>query len=82
MPAVVPGDGNCLFNALSVAIVGNTSLAEELRVRTCIEMAINKAIYIKKHKHTRITLVSPDYSEALRDCSADGKYSSAWTMLH
>jgi H2-forming N5,N10-methylenetetrahydromethanopterin dehydrogenase-like enzyme len=42
MPAAVPANGNCLFNALSVAIAGNISLATELRVRTCIEMVENR----------------------------------------
>ena len=80
IPAAVPADGNCLFNALSVAHVGNVSLATELRVRTCIEMVANKHEYLKKHKQIRINLVSPDYSEAMRECAVNGRFSSAWTI--
>lgn len=80
IPAAVPADGNCLFNTLSVAHVGNVSLATELRVRTCIEMVANKDEYLKKHKQTRINLVSPDYTEAMFACAVNGSFSSAWTI--
>ena len=63
-----------------MAIAGDTSLTTELRVRTCIEMVTNKDSYLKKHKNSGIKFVSPDYSEAVKDCSREGKYSSAWTI--
>nr|XP_006819565.1 PREDICTED: cell wall integrity and stress response component 1-like [Saccoglossus kowalevskii] len=73
--------GIVFFNSLSVAIIGNESLAEELRVQTCIEMVTNKDVYIKKHKnYTGIRFVSPDYVDAARDCAVDGRYSSAWII--
>ena len=80
MAAAVPADGNCLFNALSVAIVGNVSLATELRVRTCIEMVENGNHYLKKHKQSGIDLVSPDYKVSMHECATSGKFSSAWTL--
>ena len=80
LPAKVPEDGNCLFHALSIAIAGDTSLTPELRVRTCIEMVTNKNSYLKKHRNTGIKFVSPDFSEAVKDCSRDKEYSSAWTI--
>ena len=80
LPAKVPGDGNCFFHALSIAIAGDTSLTTELRVRTCIEMVTNRNSYVKKHKDSGIKFVSPDYLEAVKDCSRDGVYSSAWTI--
>ena len=80
LPAAVPADGNCLFHALSTAIVGDTSMSTELRVRTCIEMVINEDLYVKKHQKTGIKLVSPDYSVAIRDCAKDQEFSSAWTI--
>ena len=63
-----------------MAIAGNCSLAKELRVRTCIELVVNKARYLKMHRNTGIGLVSPDYSEAMIDCAVDGRYSLAWTI--
>ncbi len=80
LPAAVPADGNCLFHALSTAITGDTSLSEELRVRTCIEMVVNKDLYEKKHKNTGVKLASPDYRIAVKECAIDGKFSSAWTI--
>jgi hypothetical protein len=40
-PIQVSSDGNCLFNSLSLDIVGNESLAPRLRVLTCIELVSN-----------------------------------------
>lgn len=35
-PIVIRGDGNYLFNAVSIALSGNDNLSMKLRVRTCI----------------------------------------------
>ena len=43
VPLSVTGDGNCLFNALSVAIFGHEFAATELKVKTCIEMVLNES---------------------------------------
>ena len=45
-----------------------------------MEMATNKILYLKKHKDSGFALVSPSYSEALKDCLKDGSYSSAYTI--
>ena len=37
-PIRVPADGNCFFHAMSMAAVGNTSLATEIRLRVGMEM--------------------------------------------
>ena len=44
-PAHVSGDGNCLFNSLSVGLVGHEKLAPEIRVKTCLEMFFNRHAY-------------------------------------
>jgi hypothetical protein len=79
-PAWVSPNGNCLFNALSTAIVANESLANEFRVRTCVEMSNFRQFYEAKHRETGLKLVSPDYEQAFRDCALDGAFSSAWTI--
>lgn len=43
-------------------------------------MVSEKRLHIKKHEHTRIAFVSPDYEDAMRDCAFDDRYSCAWTM--
>ena len=42
IPVFVSGDGNCLFNSLSVGLVGHEELTTEIRVRTCLEMVLNR----------------------------------------
>lgn len=79
-PVVVPGDGNCLFYSLSVAMTGELYQANEFRVKTCIEMVVNRETYTKMHKHTGVALVSPDYSKTMKDCVMDWAHSSAWTI--
>ena len=60
--------------------LGNVSLASELRVCTCIEMVSEKRVHVKKHAHTRIGYVSPDYEDAMWNYAIDGQYSCAWSM--
>ena len=37
-PASVSGDGNCLYNALSIALKGDESLASRLRLDVAVEL--------------------------------------------
>jgi hypothetical protein len=37
VPVSVTGNGNCLFNAISVYLYGNEKFAAEIKVKTCIE---------------------------------------------
>lgn len=80
IPTRVSGNGNCLFNSLSMAIQGNESLASEIRVRTCIEMQDNKEFYQDIHKLDRLSFVSPPFDESLRECCLNYHFSSGWTM--
>ena len=41
-----PADGNCLFNAISIAILRNDSVGDELRLRNAIEMMRNQTAAI------------------------------------
>ena len=41
-------DGNCLFNSASILLTGNESINKELRLKTCIELALNLPYY-KQH---------------------------------
>ena len=40
-----PGDGNCLYNALSQHLVGDVSKAIEIRCRVAYELVVNNALY-------------------------------------
>jgi len=80
VPVSVTGNGNCLFNALSVYLYGNEKFAAEIKVKTCIEMATNASFYIKQHSASMIPVISPSFKEATTDCALDGKHSSTWTL--
>lgn len=81
VPVSVTGNGNCLFNAISVYLYGNEKFAAEIKVKTCIEMATNASFYIKQHSTSMIPVISPSFKEATTECALDGKHSSAWTLL-
>ena len=80
-PVWVYGDGNCLFNAVSVSLCGSQRLSAELRVRTVIEMVINAEKYRCSSNVKTYLCLSPDYKEACTDCGKNGGFSSVWTML-
>ena len=39
-------DGSCFYNAISIALLGDESLALELRIACCTKMLLNKQRYI------------------------------------
>ena len=45
LPRKTKGDGNCAFNSGSILTWGTTHYATELRVRTCIELALHEDDY-------------------------------------
>ena len=80
MPVQVTGDGNCLFNSMSVALVGNESMSVELRVRTCIELNENCDAYEQCPEHHELRFVSPSVATACKQTAIDGQWSSAWVI--
>ena len=44
------GNGNCLYNACSIALIGDESLANCLRGLTCMELFMN-SWYYADHPH-------------------------------
>lgn len=75
-------DGNCLFNSISLLLVGNESLSIELRYRSCcIEMVTNKSKIRLHGMNKNLELLSPDYDEECLNCTQPGNWSSAWMIL-
>ena len=79
-PVYVSGDGNCLYNAISVGICGNESLSTELRVRTCLELIKNRHAYRNAPNARDLFFVSPNYDDAIKSSACKGKYACAWEM--
>ena len=81
IPSMTTGDGNCLFNAVSIALTGNEDRAAELRLRTSVEMALNADTYQRREDYDQLMTHSPSYSASMKDCCTEGAYSSIWTMM-
>ena len=75
------GDGDCLFNSVSIHMVGNESLSLELRYKTCLEMVLNEGTVSSHKSRASLLLLSPDYNVAARNCARIGQFSSVWTMI-
>ena len=68
-PVEVPGDGDCVFQSLSVrpTLCGNTSLSTELWVLCCIEQMKNASECRQNYVAKLLHLVSPGFKEAGKD---------------
>ena len=69
IPSMTTGDGNCLFNAVSIALTGNEDCAAELRLRTSVEMALNADTYQRCLDYDQLMTHSLSYSASMKDCS-------------
>lgn len=65
VPSLTIGNGNCLFNAVSIALTENEDLGTELRLRTAIELCTNSSDY---QSNADFEKKSPDYDEVVKDC--------------
>ena len=75
------GDGDCLFNSVSVLLVGDESMSLELRYRCCIEMVTNKSKIMLNRMYTKLEPLSPEYDEDCLNCAQPGRWSSAWMLI-
>ena len=71
IPSMTTGDGNCLFNAVSIALTGNEDRAPELRLRTSVEMALNADTYKRRLDYDQLLTHSPSYSASMKDCCTE-----------
>ena len=78
VPVSVSGDGNCLMNSISIALVGNESLAAELRLRICIDMVKNANAYQRHYGF--VDLSCDDYHDECLKAAKNGAWSSAWSI--
>ena len=74
------GDGNCLFNSLSICICGNDSLNEEIRARTCVEMATYQEYYVQQPYSKDFVFVCDSFEQSMVNCAQLGAYSDAWNI--
>ena len=79
-PLFVDGDGNCLFNALSVLLVGSLVLSVALHVRTCLELVTHGPVYKRFDSQDGLWKVSTKYDEECRNLFVTGHISSTWVL--
>ena len=74
------GDGNCLFNSLSILLIGNEDLSVELRCRVAVELAVNRK-RIMRHPLFHKLSDNKDFEEDILRCPKPGSYSSMNVFL-
>ena len=79
-PISVKGDGNCLFNAISVALFGHENASSEIRLKTFFEMSDHAMFYERVHAKTQIPAISPTFAQATKHCQQNGNWACAWTF--
>ena len=79
-PTSVKGDGNCLFNAISVALFGHENASSEIRLKILFEMSDHIMCYERVHAKTQIPAISPTFAQATKHCQQNGNWSCAWTI--
>ncbi|XP_067894236.1 vertnin [Heterodontus francisci] len=62
VPLTCKGEGNHLFEAASMLLMGDTSLSMELQLRTMVEMLLHKQYYLKGMIDSKIMLQAARYS--------------------
>lgn len=79
-PISVKGDGNCLFNAISVALFGHENVSSEIRLKIFFEMSDHAMFYERVHAKTQIPAISPTFALATKHCQQNGNWACAWTF--
>ncbi|KAL3888446.1 hypothetical protein ACJMK2_000813 [Sinanodonta woodiana] len=80
-PIITTGNGNCLFNAVSLLLYGDESKSVQLRYHICLRMVRDSTSYMNHPHRKRIQCLSPSYEATCIDCATIGGFSSAWTIL-
>ena len=72
IPSLATGDGNCLFNSVSIALTGMEKM---------VRLSLNARTYQAREDFNHIIRHSPEFDESLLSCCKDGEYSSIWTIM-
>ena len=80
-PLKTTGDGDCLFNAASILLVGNESMCLELCYKTVLMMIKEETSILGHEKKADLWWLSPTYKDAILECARVGAYSCVWTMM-
>ena len=70
-------DGNCLYSAISVRLVGNNSLIHLLRILTSLELFLNHEFYSKNPVLTDVYNNDKTVLEEKLFCSSESVFEQA-----
>lgn len=79
IPVNTTGDGNCCFNASSMAICGNESHAQQLRLRSAIELINNMKWYSDSYS-VDFAPVASDLKDALNKITKAHTDVNVWAL--
>ncbi|KAL3887302.1 hypothetical protein ACJMK2_027244 [Sinanodonta woodiana] len=71
-PIITTGNGNCLFNAVSLLLYGDESKSVQLRYHICLRMVRDSTSYMNHLHRKRIQCLSPSYEATCIDCATIG----------
>ena len=80
-PIITTGDGNCLFNAVSLCLTGSEVLSTKLRYFTAVKFGTNHHKYKDECVRREFCWVAEDFSDACKAATTRGSFSSAWTLM-
>ena len=75
VPVTCSAEGNCLFNSMSILLLGNESLNTELHMKTVREFITNRHLYDKLEYLKYTTIKNESFEEEVLDTIKDGSYA-------
>ena len=82
MPVYVSPNGDCLYNAKSVLLCGDESLALELRVSATIAMTRKRPGIMYEARQKGIQqIIGINYEEELENCATEGSFQSSLNCI-
>ena len=80
-PILTTGDGNCLFNAVSLCLTGSEVLSTKLRYFTAVKLGTNHHKYKDECVRREFCWVAEDFSDGCKAATTRGSFLSAWTLM-
>ena len=80
-PRKTTGDGNCLYNAVSILLTGDESLSVHLRYHTCLKLVMNQDTYLLHPLRSTLVNLTESYGTTCLETATPGKFSNAWNLI-
>ena len=75
------GDGNCMYNAISIAMYGSPAFAMQVKLRTAIAMGTRAPEIKALHQQHGFIHVCFEYELAVLSACKNKEYSCGWNMI-